>query len=88
MCTENFYVLSFDSTSHAIQTEKKVIGRFEFNIMPTPREISHHCGLSIKIAAAEIDEILEFINEIAIPCHLYRVTNNSTKREREFMQIR
>ncbi|NLT20084.1 MAG: DUF3343 domain-containing protein [Syntrophomonadaceae bacterium] len=50
--TNNYTVFTFTSTSNALKAEKllKEI-KAEFLIMPTLREISSSCGLSIKLAS-------------------------------------
>lgn len=67
--TENFYVISFDSTHHAIKAEK-LFKEHNLNIrmMPTPREITASCGLSIRFEAADLGEVEDIIKneELAI----------------------
>lgn len=54
----DFYVVSFNSTHHAIRTEK-LLGAEGLKIMtlPTPREIAASCGLSIKFEYEDLDKI-------------------------------
>lgn len=59
---QNFYVITFDSTHHAIKTEKHLKDRFKIEMIPTPREISASCGLSIKFQEREFDGILDVLN--------------------------
>lgn len=60
--TDNFYVISFDSTHHAIRAEK-LFKEHNLNIrmMPTPREITASCGLSIRFEVADLDEVEDII---------------------------
>ncbi len=66
---ENFYVISFDSTHHAIKAEK-LFKEHNLNIrmMPTPREITASCGLSIRFEATDLAEVEDIIanEELAI----------------------
>lgn len=59
----DFYVVSFNSTHHAIRTEK-LLEEAGMSIMtlPTPREIAASCGLSIRFDMGDrerIDEIMK-----------------------------
>lgn len=47
---EKYYIIAFDSTHHAIGVEKIFKeAKKEVLMIPTPREISSSCGLSLKI---------------------------------------
>ena len=54
------YVITFKSTHYAIMSEKK-LSNFKIQMVPTPREISASCGLSIIF---EIEDFKEIIKEI------------------------
>ena len=45
---EEYYLITFESTHAAIQTEK-LLKPAEVTIMPVPRFISASCGISIRI---------------------------------------
>ncbi|MCC5908980.1 MAG: DUF3343 domain-containing protein [Clostridiaceae bacterium] len=48
MNREKIYVIVFDSTHYAIAAEKNLKDKgYKFNMIPTPREITANCGLSI-----------------------------------------
>jgi len=62
---ENFCLMTFISTQHALRAEKtleknKII---DFIIVPTPRDISNGCGLSIKFICEEQETIKELISD-------------------------
>lgn len=82
-----FYVLSFDSTSHAIQTEKRIKEFFEIVTIPTPREISRNCGLSIKLMSSDLEKIKSFILQLVVPCSLYRLSNYKIGQTREVCEV-
>lgn len=65
---KEFYVIAFESTHYAIMTEKKLKGKFNIQTIPTPREISASCGLSIMFGG----EILKDIKEELISQKLER----------------
>lgn len=60
MKTDKRYVIAFDSTHHAIKAEK-ILKAEDLNIrvIPTPREISASCGLSIKFNEEDLNKIIE-----------------------------
>lgn len=82
-----FYVISFDSTSHAIQTEKLIKEHFKIATIPTPREITHSCGLSIKINSDDLERIKSFFETIRSPCSLYSLSTEKIDGKREVHQI-
>ncbi len=83
-----FYVLSFDSTSHAIQTEKRIKGVFDIAVIPTPREITSNCGLSIKVDSQELDRLEVFVEALQVPTNLYRFSHRKTEAGREVCLIK
>lgn len=60
----DYCVITFASTSGALKGEKlmKAANR-EFVVMPTPREISTSCGLSLKIKPADAEESCQVLRE-------------------------
>ncbi|KPU42936.1 hypothetical protein OXPF_37050 [Oxobacter pfennigii] len=59
---EEYVFITFDSTNFALQAEdylKK--NNFSVTIIPTPREVTQSCGLSIRLNSAGIDEVKEII---------------------------
>jgi putative Se/S carrier protein len=66
---DNFYVIAFDSTHHAIKGEK-ILKEIELEIrtIPTPREITASCGLSIRFNGDDLSKVREVIgsNELSI----------------------
>lgn len=61
---KEMYIVSFNSTHHAIRTDK-LIG--ENNIkavtLPTPREITASCGISIRFNYENLQKIKEILIE-------------------------
>lgn len=58
----NMTLISFNSTHHAIKSEKLLKEKgYELTILPTPREITASCGISIAIDPEKIDEISEYL---------------------------
>jgi hypothetical protein len=61
---EEFIIITFDSTNFAMQTES-VLKDFgiKHQIIPTPREITLSCGLSIRTSVENLGKVRELIDE-------------------------
>lgn len=69
MKREDFGVVTFESTSHAIKGEKVLKEEnIKIKTIPTPREITSSCGLSIRFKLEDLDTIEGTIksNDLAI----------------------
>lgn len=76
MKTDEFGIITFQSTHHAIKGESilKEI-QIPFKTIPTPREITLSCGLSIKFDLTDLDKILKSIEEKELAIKgIYRYT--------------
>lgn len=61
---EFFYIIAFDSTHHAISTEQALKNaKKEVMIIPTPREITASCGLSLRVKKEDISFLKEQLKE-------------------------
>jgi len=70
-----FYVIAFDSTHYAIRTEKMLKQKIKVDMIPTPREISVSCGLSVKFSIDDIDKVQEeLITYDKNGLHLFKLT--------------
>ncbi len=64
MKEEIYYVITFNSTHHAIKAEKKLLDKnLDIKTIPTPREITASCGLSIKFPFEDLEVIKATIKE-------------------------
>lgn len=63
-----FCVISFDSTHKAMRAEKHFLPCVAAELIPTPREISANCGLSLKFKLNDLDQVIselkEYFNEV------------------------
>ncbi|NLJ99200.1 MAG: DUF3343 domain-containing protein [Tissierellia bacterium] len=69
MKNSEFGVITFKSTHHAIKGESIFKKEdIKFRMIPTPREVTHSCGLSIKFDLKNISEVKDIIdrNEVDI----------------------
>lgn len=83
MNEEIYYVITFDSTHHAIKGEKilKNAG-LEIRTIPTPREISASCGLSIKFGTEDLEQVKEEISGSSLAINgLYQITKNKLEKK-------
>lgn len=64
MVEENFGVVTFESTQHAINGEKLLKDKgLTFKTIPTPREITLSCGLSIRFDMDDFETIENIYEE-------------------------
>lgn len=78
-------VMTFKSTHHTIQAEGFFRDRkIAFKTIPTPREITRSCGLSIVFNLDDIDMIKEMINNEEINIDgVYKYTKDEVSRKAE-----
>lgn len=60
---EEYFFISFDSTNHAMEAEDYLKrNNYSITILPTPREVSASCGLSIRFNAGGLSEIEDAVS--------------------------
>lgn len=60
--SKDFGVITFSTTSQALKAEKVLQQKkAEFVMIPTPREVSASCGLSVKVYLDGIEEICSIL---------------------------
>lgn len=83
MKCEEFGVVTFQSTHHAIGGEKifKENG-IGFKTIPTPREITLSCGLSIRFSLDQLEKVIDLYsnNKLAIKGIYKSVKEESVKK--------
>lgn len=59
---DEYYFLSFDNTNQAMQAESFLKGQnFSITVIPTPREVTLSCGLSVKFNYGGVDAIKDLV---------------------------
>lgn len=58
-----FYLITFESTHQAIHYEKLLKDQFAIELIPTPREISASCGLSLRFETEDFMAISATIED-------------------------
>ena len=58
----NFYLIAFDSTQQAIRTEMLLdYADIEIDTLPTPKQVTAGCALSIAFPQAEIAQVVSIL---------------------------
>lgn len=87
MKDKEFGVITFESTHHAIEGEKlfKDLG-LDFKTIPTLREITSSCGLSIRFYLKDMNKVEELFNnkDLAIK-GIYKLWKEDAKNHVEKM---
>lgn len=64
MNKEEYGIITFESIHYALKFEKYLEkAKLEFRTIPTPREISLSCGISIRFKQMDIDRIKNIIEK-------------------------
>lgn len=83
-----YYILSFETTTDAMEAEKYLQSNFSIAIMPVPREISSGCGLAIRFQDPDIAAILEFLQTSSrISGVLYEMDTQKTGGRRKVHKL-
>ncbi len=86
-------VITFRSTHHAMKTEKALKNaNLDIKMIPTPREITASCGLSIKFKDEDRDAIFEILRKLVseegiILKGVFKIVRTKEKVELEEMDI-
>ena len=85
MGRQDFCVIAFVNTHAAISTQKALEeAGLPAHIMPTPREITAGCGLSLRFPPERYAEVKQLVECLDIPndyCHFYRMTYDDRHRQ-------
>lgn len=61
MNEKTFMFIAFDSTHKAIHLERLLMRHFAIELIPTPREVTASCGLSLKYELDDHGAIMDFL---------------------------
>lgn len=79
---QDFVIIAFSSTHQAIHFEKRLISNFAIEMIPTLREVSASCGLSLKFETDDLEAILiDLADEDKTGLQLIKVVNNPSGRQ-------
>lgn len=75
------FVLAFESTHAAMAAQKGFAAAgLGFCLIPTPREISAGCGMSLKFEATSASALPELADDVRAAAALYEMTPDGAKR--------
>lgn len=85
MLNKQIYIITFDSTHHAIKAEKEIkSNNINIKTIPTPREVSVSCGLSIKFDYIDLNRIKDIIGENNLSISgIYKIVRNDNGKSAE-----
>ncbi|MEL7609370.1 MAG: DUF3343 domain-containing protein [Bacillota bacterium] len=69
-------MLSFDSTHQALYAQSRLSKRIPVCVMPTLREVSKSCGISLRVEIADYPALCDLLNQGVLPdgaAALYKV---------------
>lgn len=69
----DYCVLSFASTHAAISTHKHLTAHFSVALMPTLREISMGCGISVRFAPELLDAVRAELDAFGLEKSVYAI---------------
>jgi hypothetical protein len=79
---KEYCVITFASTSGALKGERLMkAAERRFVMMPTPRELSTSCGLSLKVEPADVGESYRILREGGVEVDgVYRLSRDGDKK--------
>ena len=86
----HYYLITFESTYLAIRTERMLKEKYKVTMIPTPRDLSASCGLSLMLEAEALEPACLDLQEPGYEgMHLYKVTRiGSEPRQYEELEWR
>ncbi len=77
-----YYLFTFVSTHGAIASKQYLGEQMEIRIMPTLREISNSCGISIRVKPENFEKAKELMEQGSV--HDYKIYHVSGKKVEEW----
>jgi len=68
-----YYLITFSNTHTAIAAQKYLEGKLVFHVLPTLRELSASCGISLQIDASPYETIRDCMNQFATDQSMYKI---------------
>ncbi len=85
---ENMYIVAFNSTHNAIKSEKLLQNaELKVTTLPTPREISASCGISIKFEKDDVDVVKSILSDNNIEFKGFFVVEKLEGGKRNYYEI-
>lgn len=68
-----FYVISFENTHTAMLAQKLLKPNFKFQVIPTLREITQSCGISIMLQDITQEAAVSAVKALELDDNLYKL---------------
>lgn len=87
--SDNYCVFTFAATAHALKAEKVLKNqKADFLVIPTLREISTSCGLSVKLSPDNLDRYFtDLINNRVVVEGIYQVAKEGKKNRIKKLEL-
>lgn len=77
-----YYVITFANTHSAITTQSHLESVANVSIMPTLREISAGCGISIRFESEELDHVMAGLKTHGLDEQMYKIYKISQENDK------
>lgn len=77
---QDFYFTSFDTASQCMQAERLASGKFHTLVIPTPREVTANCGLSLRFRETDRAKLCDFCHSLPFSCLLYHMSPEGVEK--------
>ena len=84
-----FYVISFENTHSAMEAQKILRPRYSITVIPTLREVSQSCGISVMLPPMDQQEAITAANSLGMEkgmFQLYFAKGDKNHRQVEAIQ--
>ncbi|WP_458862383.1 DUF3343 domain-containing protein [Acidaminobacterium chupaoyuni] len=70
---QNFYIISFENTHTAMLAQKLLKEHYKITVVPTLREISQSCGISVILPELSREEAVSAVQSMQLEKGLYQL---------------
>lgn len=70
---QDFYVISFENTHSAMEAQKQLKGRYAITVIPTLREVSQSCGISVMLPEMSREEAIAAAQSLEMEPEMYQL---------------
>jgi len=87
MRQEAYYMLSFRNTHYAMLAETQLKSAVPLSVMPTLREVTQSCGISLRIEEEHLPLLLAALHKTSVPREAYTLYHADKLGVREIHPI-